>query len=279
MRHLVERGKGRFNRSESIALSHIERIKKVLEENAPEDWRFTRNPVAKFLICDLETDFRIVGRTYRNVGEEIINELKATNLKKDKVKELTTKYLELIEKPDPAICHELKTIYRRDQDISELKTSYRAARKDLPQVIPLDAKRIATRPNAIIIKEGELWARQEELLSLGDRSLEYLLFEKLTPSGIDKSSIRVYTHDSQGNIRLERMEKRSATPLFLKRHDLPSHFRTASYWSLPTYVDAEYLDLKYKEEHYPTELTSDESFLIFRIELINKEVRRHLGLF
>ncbi|HEX3036609.1 MAG TPA: hypothetical protein VHT73_16040 [Thermodesulfobacteriota bacterium] len=277
--HLIDRAKGRFNQSEDAALAHINKIKRILEEQAPEDWRFTRSPVAKFFICDIETDFRILGRTYRDIGREFINELKDPKLEQGKIKELVDEYLRLIQIPDTPIYHELKTIYRRGQDISEVKKSYWAARKDLSHVIPVDVKRIAARPNAIITEDEEVWVRQDELLSLSNKDLEYLVFERLTPNGIDKSVIRVYIHDRHGNIKLQgnMIKQRSSDPIFLTRHELPSDFRTASYWSLPTYVDAEYLDLMYKQEHYPTEITADEALLIFRIELINTEVRAQLG--
>lgn len=136
------------------------------------------------------------------------------------------------------------------------------------------------RPNSIITEYEVVWVRQDELLRLSSKDLEYLVFERLTPNGIDKSVIRVYTHDRNRNIKFEEnmTKQRSSNPIFLTRHQLSSDFRTTSYWSLPTYIDAEYLDLKYKQEKCPTELTAEESLLIFRIELINTEVRKRLGL-
>ena len=276
--HLVERAEGRFNRAKEEAAMCVQRIKKGLEEQAPDDWRFTTSPVARFLIWDESTDFRIVGRTYRDSehGRNVLRELGRPSLK---VEALVEEYLRLIREPDARICHELKTILKRGRDITQLKQSYRLARVFLPHVIPIDARRVATRPNAVLTREQELWVRQNELLSLDDdKTEEYLVFERLTPRGLDKSTIRICTHDLQGSLEFCESIAGDPSPLYLSRHNLPSAFRTASYWSLPTYVDAVYMDLLYKAERYQegkaaSDLTPEEALLLLRIETLHAKVR------
>ncbi|MEW6457060.1 MAG: hypothetical protein AB1410_10160 [Acidobacteriota bacterium] len=269
--------------TEPDAENHIKRIKEKLESQTPKDWRFTRSPVAKFLIWDEITDCRIVGRTYRNVGNEFIEILRNPELfenrdQKEVISQITDEYLKIIRKPDSEIHHELKTIYGKGQEITELKHSYRLARIFLPHIIPLDARRIATRPNAIITKEGELWVRQNELLNIRGEENEYLLFEKLNPEGIDKSKVRIYLFDKKGNINLDQTFERSSRPIILSSHNLPNHLRSASYWSLPIYMDAEYMDLKFKQKNHLHKLSSEEALLIFRIEMLYSEVINNLKL-
>ncbi|OGW13132.1 MAG: hypothetical protein A3G93_03510 [Nitrospinae bacterium RIFCSPLOWO2_12_FULL_45_22] len=285
--HLIERARDRFKFSEADARAHIYRIKEGLEKQAPSDWRFTRSPVAKFLIWDEATDFRIIGRTYRNTGREFLEKLKQIDFSargeakasKKIITQLANEYLELIRTPDSDICHELKTIFSKGQEITELKHSYRLARIFLPHIIPIDARRIATRPNAILCRAQQLWVRQNELLDLTAKEKnEYLLFEQLTPKGIDKSTLRIYLHDPKGDIMLHDTIIGAPEPIYFTHHGLPSHLRTASYWSLPTYVDAEFLDLLYKKENFPTGMGQEEALILLRIEMIHSEVRRTLGL-
>jgi hypothetical protein len=276
--HLLGRANERFNKDEKLAFEHIERIKYVLENESPKDWRFTKRPVAKFLIHDVLTGFRILGRTYRNVGKELIQKLESLELDEKKINEIADKYLGILKNYDSDIVHELKTIYKKGEDISDVKHSYTGERRDLVQIILIDAKRVAARPNAII-EDKELWVRQEELLRI-DHPDEYLLFNRLTCNGIDKSKVRVYKHDAHGNIKHEEkydyeIDYRSVP---LDHNKISSEFRTSKYWSLPTYLDACYMDLDYKREKYPTSLTEKEALLLFRIEALKEIVRRKLGL-
>ena len=277
-KHLILRAKERFRKDPSTASSHISRIISVLEKKAPGDWRFTRSPVAKFLIYDVDTGFRILGRTYRDIGKHLITELEAPTMDDETVKELADEYLRAIWKPNTQIIHELKTVYRALQDISDLKHTYRAVRRDLPHIVPIDAKRIAARPNAII-EDSELWVRQKELLSIEDSRHEYLLFERLAEDGIDKSHVRVYVYDVHGNIKHDESKDFAvpSNPHISLNHGLPSGFHTESYWSLPTYLDACYMDLDYKRRTSPASIMGKEALLLLRMELINTKVREKLG--
>ena len=277
-KHLIRRASERFKKNVEVASMHIDRIKSVLGNESPDDWRFTRSPVAKFLIYDSQTGFRILGRTYRDVGSEIIAKLEEPEFNEQKVKESADEYLNILKKPDAKIVHELKTIYRAGQEVSDIKHIYWNEQKILSHIIPIDARRIAARPNAII-DDRQLWVRQEELLSISDADHEYLLFECLTCHGIDKSFVRVYIHDIHGNIKHDESQDFSvhAEPYLAVRHRIPDDFRTATYWNLPTYLDACYLDLDYKRRAFPAQITDKEALLLFRIELINARVKEILG--
>ena len=277
-KHLISRAEERFREDPATASSHISRIISALEKKAPDDWRFTRSPVAKFLIYDAGTGFRILGRTYRDVGHDLVTKLEAPTLDDQTVRKLADEYLCAIGEPNTRIVHELKTVYKALQDISELKHTYRVARRDLPHIIPIDAKRIAARPNAII-QDSELWVRQKELLSIEDSGHEYLLFERLTQAGIDKSHVRVYIYDVHGNIRHDESKDFAvpSNPHTSLSHGLPSGFHTESYWSLPTYLDVCYMDLDYKRRAWPASITDKEALLLLRMELINVKVREKLG--
>lgn len=277
-KHLISRAEERFRKDPAAASSHISRIISVLEEKAPDDWRFTRSPVAKFLIYDVDTGFRILGRTYRDIGNDLVTKLEVPTLDDQTVNKLADEYLRAIWEPNTRIIHELKTVYKALQDISDLKHTYRAARRDLSHIVPIDAKRIAARPNAII-QDSELWVRQKELLSIEDSKHEYLLFERLTEDGIDKSHVRVYIYDVHGNIRHDGSMDFAvpSSPHTSPSHGLPSGFHTESYWSLPTYLDARYMDLDYKRRAWPANITGKEALLLLRMELINVKVREKLG--
>ena len=284
-KHLIDRAQQRFSCSRENASQYINSFIKVLRYQAPDDWRFTHSPVARFLIYDEKSGFRFLGRTYRDTGRDFLNELKQTTLPGESlpsehhqklIQKLARQYLDLLQDPAATIVHELKTIYSRDKDLSELKHSYRAARQDLPHLIPVDTKRIATRPNAIVTGDGELWVRQNEWIKI-PQDVDYLLFQRLTRKGVDKSSVRLYSHDRNGNMKLVPSNAPRRGQVLPSRPELPAGLHTGSYWSLPTRIDAIYLDLKYKAENFPASLTAKESLLKFRIELIINHLKGELG--
>jgi len=282
--HMIYRAKQRFKCSDKDSDDYIGNFIKVLEDQSPDDWRFTRSPVAKFLIYDQKSGFRILGRTYRKVGHDFLENLKMIKLnnntpEKDHqkaIQKLAEEYLKIIQDPNAEIIHELKTIYDQKMDIGELKHFYKSARIDLSHLIPINAKRIATRPNAIVTENNELWVRQKELIKI-PQEIDYLFFERLTKEGIDKSSVHVYTHNTQGNIKLYEEYQVYKEPIIVTKATLLKGFHTASYWSLPAYIDAIYLDLKYKSEKSPISLTEEELLLKFRIELIINFLKRVTG--
>lgn len=282
-KHLVNRAQQRFNCQPKDAAEYIENFIEVLENQSPDDWRFTRSPVAKFIIYDQKSSFRILGRTYRDVGKDFLEKLKILKFIKNSpekehqeaIRILAQEYLAIIQGPDAKIIHELKTIYSKDKDIGELKNSYKSARIDLSHLIPINARRIATRPNTIVTENNELWVRQKELIKI-PQEIDYLFFERLTKEGTDKSYVYIYSHDFSGNIKLHQKYQTGKWPIYLFKSKLSEDLHTASYWSLPTYIDTIYLDLKYRAEKYPLSLTEEESLLKFRIELIINYLKKEM---
>jgi len=273
-KHLIQRAKERFECSQEEAKEYIADFRKVLEDQAPDDWRFTRSPVAEFLIYHEKSGFRFLGRSYRDIGKEFLEELEKAKVEnfsslsdEPVIKELAEEYLQILQEPDSIIVHEIKTVYNQRQHLGKLKQSYQLARINLSHLIPINTRIIATRPNAIVTEDNTLWVRQDELIEL-PHEIDYLFFERLTKKGIDKSKVRIYTHHQDGNIKFYQEYSRNNKEIFLSKPRLSSSFHTASYWSLPTYVDNTYLDLKYKSEHFPFRLTEREAFLKFRIEVV-----------
>ncbi len=265
--HLVERTKERYSilKGDKNIKEHFLNLKGLLINSAPSDWRFTVDPTAKFLIFDfwfqhtsLPTNFYIIilGRTYRDTGKDLLQKIRNKTFKN--LNECQEEYLKIISNPNVEIVQELKTVYKKGEDISEVKnlnySIYESIYKEiLPlHIIPLNAKRIASRPNAIIDKDGKVWVRQGEYVSLNqDNKSEYLLFERLTKDGVDKSVLRFYEFKENGSFKLYKESRRdglktSAFTNNASKGGFSENFRTQSYWQLPTYVDAYFTDLKYK---------------------------------
>jgi len=74
-KHLKERLRERYNIKEDGANKIINEVKKIIEENTPDDWRFTVSPSATFIIAYLgianfkRVDIRFLGRSYRDLIE------------------------------------------------------------------------------------------------------------------------------------------------------------------------------------------------------------------
>lgn len=292
--HLIKRAKERYSSFQELEVQrvkdHIYRIINILENQAPDDWRFTRNPTAIFIILDEKTKLRILGRSYRDVGEGIIEEIKklqgSFSSSADEAHQLDkvgAMYMEAIKKPGAKICHALKTCPRKDAPISLAKDIFLAVKDNLLHCVPLEAKRSAARPNALITVEDELWVRQDEWVNPGERNQEYLLFQRLLHEGIDKSVIRVYSHNSsKGEIKFvdEKKYKGIKQPLILqiektfwKNQRNPGDFHTESYWYLPIYPEFKVMDLKYKKIKNPTIMNGEDLFILSIWDEITKRIK------
>jgi hypothetical protein len=212
--------------------------------------------------------------------------LKAESLTPQDLDSVAQDYASLLLNPECKIYHVLKTIYKKGQDLSEEKKIFSTITSGLLHTIPINAKRVASRPNAII-KNGEIWVRQGEYLDLSSEIKasyqEYLSFENLTPEGIDKSIIHYYTFDKQGNLKFDSEVKQSVGKISSKPNKMVSS-RTQSYWTLPTYVDAVYIDLtdaaqKWQGDQDPQNyIEPEDTLLLLRIEKLMELARKELNL-
>jgi len=110
-KHLICRAQQRFNCLAEDTVKYIDNFIEVLENQSPDDWRFTRSPVAKFLIYDQKSEFRILGRTYRDIGKDFLEKIKITKFIKNSpekehqkiIQKLGQEYIEIIQDPKAKI--------------------------------------------------------------------------------------------------------------------------------------------------------------------------------
>jgi hypothetical protein len=283
LHHALERAIERFHIAPKQARTMLAEVCAAITEQSPQDWRFTASPAAVFMIC-YEPDTigcRFIGRTFRDRNEEgrkLIQRLQIKTVSGEKLITCAQAYRQLILSPDCAVFHEMKTCYRGPMDLSEEKRLFARTKELVGHLVLLDEKRIALRPNALVTG-GQLWARQGEFFdpSAADGDYrEYLLFERLTSDGIDKSRHRIYSVNRQGHIRLEG-EGGSASvrsPAWARA----SNLRSQSYWMLPTFVDVRYADLQYARRAWKGDdgerLDAQDLLLLARIEKLQELLGR-----
>jgi len=298
--HIIQRAVKRMGLSEDKVWEHWRKLKRVFEKEIPEDWRFTTSPTAYFLISyrpGNKIDYRILGRSYRDkikekqgkmktAGKEIIKKLQAPKITRSDLEAIAEEYLELLKSPKCSIFHELKTVLAKNATISQEKELQRAILGTIKHLVPLSAKRLANRPNAVVIGE-EVWVRQREYMDPTIKPIkEYLLFNKLNKNGVDKSRIKIFTLDEQGNLSEVPSIKVSGA-WGIPKVTQGSNLRSQSYWTLPTYIDAVYWDLLYGKEHWLEDanpqlneeigLDQKTAFLLCRLENLFQLVRKKTG--
>ncbi len=240
----------------------LDRVMAALQEQAPEDWRFTQSPAARFFVVDLATQVKILGVSYRDWGREIVHQVQQA-VRADQVAEVIGKlsqysegYVQGFYLPDLAVYHELMTAYPRQRgEIGEKKRMLAASKEQLEHAVPLQSKKLAARPNAIVVSATELWVRQHlNWVNLSNPNKEYYLCERLTPQGINKCRRRIFSYTSNGDVRLEDIpvtgcpQPSSECYLHLaKPPEFSQAYRTDAYWTLPTYLDRRLLDLDFRE--------------------------------
>jgi hypothetical protein len=293
-KHLKERLRERYNIKEDGANKIINEVKKIIEENTPDDWRFTVSPSATFIIAYLgianfkSVDIRFLGKSYRDliengkkIGEEIEKKLKKDSLTSDELKDIAEEYKKVLFSPECQIFHILKTVFAPEYVIPLEEKIFEKTKETVPHIIPISARKIARCPNALIIN-GELWVRQGEYFDLSMREAEYkeyLIFQKLTKEGITESKISIYTLNKYGV--LEYREEINGEIRKIPRLKMSEKYgRSQSYWTLPTYIDSVYMDLKYKMEHWEGDdkifLSKESTLLLFRIEKLLEIVKKEV---
>jgi len=268
----------------------LKRIEDAIENNVPDDWRFTESPTARFFIVDEESGVKILGLTYRDINRDIVEEIQK-NIENTKyifrnIDKLIDRYIEGLKNPNAKIVHNLRTAYHKGEQgtIGEEKEVFLSIRESLPHTIAIQAKKIAARPNAIVTKDEEIWVRQHlNWLDLSNPNKEYLFFEKLTKAGIDRRFRRVYSYDVKGNIkRIEvdidcNIDKLCNISIPKGDLSIPGKYRTENYWTLPTYFDRRFIDLDYAERHPEEEpLSPEEVIELFFLKKIMERARERL---
>lgn len=286
--HILERIKGRYNEVECNEV--LNRVKNALEQQAPEDWRFTVSPTARFFVIDYKTQIKILGFSYRNFGKEIIEEIRKNILENttkniiNNLKYYVDQYTNALSQPDIRIIHQLRTAYpKKEGEIGEEKLIYTSIKEKLAHIIPIREKKIAARPNAIVIEENELWVRQYlNWMDMNNPNKEYFLFEQLTENGINKARRKIFSYTINGDIKEESLllgchHGQEFCFQNINKEILSLNFRADSYWTLPTYLDRCLMDLEFREREAEKSedgpLNRDEIVELYFIRRIVKEAK------
>ena len=250
----------------------LERIVRTLEKEAPNYWRFTESITVRFFVIDFPSKVKVLGFSYRDFGKEIVAEI-MDKIVKNNVQTLRMnlanfidRYVKSLFNPDTKIVHQLRTAYPKESgEIGEEKKVFSASKEQVSHIIPLREKKMAARPNAVVLDQANLWVRQHmNWVNMKDSNKEYLLFEKLTRKGIDKSQHRIFGYSSNGH--LEEIPLQGCPAGYSNRCYRAGFqsavgragYRTESYWVLPTYLDLRMLDLDFRER-FPDK--TEEGFL------------------
>ncbi len=253
--------KERMKCPESDAQAALGVLKTAIRKSLPSEWRFTRHPSGFFLICDFRRGIKYFGSSFRSspLDEEFKKDIDALFVSCDRsidakrwnenIARLKIKFQEIIQYPESEICHEIKTVYEPGWGIQEIQRGYEELKKHGGRPLSINLEREAFRPNAILL-ENEIWARQDVWIQINKPDMEYLLFERLTMHGLDKACIKVFAFLSNGTLEERKGIPISPRPVYLPRRKPPREYEgyhTESYWSLPTTIEKDYLDLMFKQ--------------------------------
>jgi len=160
-KHILDQGVVRYGNPDMASM--IERVRKTLVEEAPEDWRFTESSSARFFVVDYETKVKILGFFYRDFDRETVNEIQErvqANSAEDlirHVKEFVSQYVQGLSRSDGKVMHHLRTPYPKAKgEIGEEKSIVRSFKGNLSHVIPIQEKKSSARPNAIVMESGDI---------------------------------------------------------------------------------------------------------------------------
>jgi hypothetical protein len=259
--HILERLGLRYPDSEEPR-SLVKRVMAVLEKNTPNDWRFTESPTSRFFIFDECSGAKFMGLSFRYSKElqQIINALQHEDLKDARaiwisLEEYAAIYRQQVLRPDLKIIHDLRTVYpSRKGSIGEEMRVFERIRKEIMHMVPIGARKIGSRPNAIISEENELWVRQYmNWLGSGSGGTEYYLFHPLTTEGTIRSRYRVWSLTDQGHLKREfdgsvACDETCKIISQCKKQIRPGqNIRSESYWKVPTNLDRRWIDLDFRK--------------------------------
>ncbi len=296
--HVKEQFINRYKKHGDKADEIIERFTNVLENNTPDDWRFTESPSSRFFIIEEESGAKFMGMSYRSGPEshriikEIQKNVRNLELLILKLNSYVDTYISELLDPKLPIIHEIRTVYpRKKGDLAEEKRLFEITRTAVPHIIPFTPRKIASRPNAIVDTNNTLWVRQYmNWVSIKPGSREYYLFHPLTKKGIIRNRCAVFSYSENGN--LQKLPEHVIKEQFPSINDIKSEIfshaqkenisiepdiRSESYWRVPAYLDRRLINLDYKERcsHISGKESSD-SGTISSSELIELYLLRNI---
>jgi hypothetical protein len=249
------------------------RLINTLENNTPGDWRFTESPSSRFFIIDLETSAKFLGLSYRhgeqtpNIVKQIEDNCHQPEILYRQLDSFVKRYIDEVKMPNLPVVHVIKTVYgKKNAEIGEEKRLFKEVQQNLFHIIPLKAKKIASRPNALIKEDGSLWVRQYlNWIGMEKGSKEYYLFQPLTSSGIDKNQFSICQFTENGDIKMFPVKKMSCdmpsvsdikSEIF-EANGVSNNIRAENYWHVPTYLDRRYIDLDFQARKKALNQTKD----------------------
>lgn len=268
--HILERLAQRYPDSEKPR-TIMHRVMTVLEKNTPNDWRFTESPTSRFFIFDENSGAKFMGLSFRHSKElqQILNALQHEDLNDARaiwmcLEEYAATYWQQLLRPDLKIIHDLRTVYpSRKGSIGEEMRVFEQIRQGIMHTVPIDARKISSRPNAIVTEENELWVRQYmNWLGSGSGGTEYYLFYPLTVEGIIRSRYRIWSLTDQGHLKRQfdgcvACDETCKIISQCKKQIRPGQdIRSESYWKVPTNLDRRWIDLDYRKRMSPKNAAS-----------------------
>lgn len=255
--HILERLEQRFPQIAEKE-KFLAGVTDCLVENTPPDWRFTESPSSRFFIVEETTGAKFMGLTYRNSDElsEILERIQSGSSDfprvMRKVGQYADTYQQEVLRPDLPLLHNIRTVYGKQEKsgtIGEEKRLFEKAREELPHVIPIRARKIAARPNAVITEDRRLWVRQYlNWMSVRPNSPECYLFQPLERTGVHKSCLRIGSYNENGQLKLSPVNNLGCqircADLSQIKDSVTSSMRSENYWKVPTNLDRRLLDLQ-----------------------------------
>ena len=250
LEHIRQRIELRVPKWRSRADEIVERMVAGLLTHTPRDWRFTTSPSSRFFVADEKSGAKILGLTFRSSphAKEMIEKIQAiandTRELEKWFEDCVDQYIADVNNPGLAVMHHLRTAFGHTGALADEKVLIAQTSDAVAHTLPIQAKKLAARPNVLVIRDGTLCVRQyQSWMSPKHGSSECYVFQPLTEGGVDRTRAVLYSSDSKH--RLSRVsdlqvEMTDAGPARIQiPPELPElkHLRSESYWSVPTRFD------------------------------------------
>ncbi|MEM6915939.1 MAG: hypothetical protein AAF491_05170 [Verrucomicrobiota bacterium] len=296
--HLLERANrvlstSKFSdRPTTLTTQELDRWVTTIQDNCPEDWRFSDNPEGEFLLTVIRNDsqLKFLGRSSRatRIWKQLYAGAKkaaeATESEPDKkvIERLARLYLREQSRFDSEIFHELKTVFTGRMIPSSAKR-YGAGMDEAHMSILNGSeadKNLARRPNAILIDqdgcEPQLLVRQGQpylrAFPGAAKSVSHCIFARLGKNGIISGTGQLWKISGGGVAYEQGMAECWPSPK-PDPADLPGGFRTYSYWQVPLKLDVLRNDLSFRVSKAKHSQHSEVSKLLCVVELIQEKAR------